>query len=753
MTLARVETALEKDKNSIDYPHLTGLIKDAFSTFEGLNGSFPLGLTKLSYSKPGINFDHVGKFYDIIQSLITDTPARLVLQLTLDLLKKPRHKVSSPSDIYFLLIILENPRLYSRTLFRSHDPTSIDSLAYNVLERSIAILSHTSKKAHHYFLNWIARYPVARFTKITKLLNAYIANRLTLLTARPERKHYKSASVFDESLIPMSTSNDAGISSLGHGLLAPPTPVHRRSQSQRSPRKPKIKISIYGRDWRIVAFATILAIFFNSNLTRHQIPIALFYNKMVDNTDFKVDYDAWERLGAPTSLDPIQARNSSSAGLSSSAPLVSKLQPLDMTGSIQESPLFAFCQFPFLFSLASKKLILEYDARRQMELEVREAFFNSLTNQAASQPYLHIKVNRNNLLRDSFDFLSKHEEELKKAIRVEFVGEPGIDAGGLKKEWFLLLVRELFAPSRGLFSEDEESRYCWFNTVSSQPLMFYKLTGVVIGLALYNSINLDVNFAPCLYKRLLGQPCTLEDFTKLRPSYGKSLQVLLDYEGGDFESTFGLTFSVSRQLENGQVVEEPLASNGLSRAVTKSNRSEYVRRVIAYFTETAVKRQFEPLKQGVYKVLGNHALVLLQAAEIELLVRGSDEDLDFGELQKVTKYKNWNLDPAFTPKDTANTNDPRQYGPTVVWFWEYFAALSPKDQRKLLMFVTGSDRVPATGLSAMSFKISRLGGDSERYPVSHTCFNELGLYEYASKNKLVAKLDRAVRESEGFGLK
>lgn len=39
--------------------------------------------------------------------------------------------------------------------------------------------------------------------------------------------------------------------------------------------------------------------------------------------------------------------------------------------------------------------------------------------------------------------------DLKKSLRIEFVGEDGVDAGGLRKEWFLLLVRQLFDPQYG----------------------------------------------------------------------------------------------------------------------------------------------------------------------------------------------------------------------------------------------------------------------------------------------------------------
>jgi E3 ubiquitin-protein ligase HECTD2 len=45
--------------------------------------------------------------------------------------------------------------------------------------------------------------------------------------------------------------------------------------------------------------------------------------------------------------------------------------------------------------------------------------------------------------------LANLRHDFKKKLRIEFIGEMGVDAGGLTKEWFLLLVRELFNPDYG----------------------------------------------------------------------------------------------------------------------------------------------------------------------------------------------------------------------------------------------------------------------------------------------------------------
>lgn len=38
---------------------------------------------------------------------------------------------------------------------------------------------------------------------------------------------------------------------------------------------------------------------------------------------------------------------------------------------------------------------------------------------------------------------------MKKKLKVTFVGEAGLDMGGLTKEWFLLLIRQIFHTDHG----------------------------------------------------------------------------------------------------------------------------------------------------------------------------------------------------------------------------------------------------------------------------------------------------------------
>lgn len=442
---------------------------------------------------------------------------------------------------------------------------------------------------------------------------------------------------------------------------------------------------------------------------------------------------------------------------------------------------FAFCQFPFFLSMGAKIKVLEFDARRQMEIKAREAYFDQLIQQRAIDGYFHLRVRRECMIDDSLRQISAAvgtgQEELKKGLRVHFTGEEGVDAGGLRKEWFLMLIRDIFDPAHGMFVYNEESNMCYFNPHSFETSDQYYLVGALLGLAIYNSTILDVALPPFAFRKLLaaapssvahgastvstitgikGQMTyTVLDLAELNPSLAAGLQQLLDYEG-DVESTFCRDFVASVE-RYGSIIEVPLIPGGEKTPVTNLNRHDFVDAYVRYVLDTAVARQFEPFKRGFFTVCAGNALSLFRAEEIELLVRGSDEALDVGSLRAVAVYENWR-DPLPPHEPVPN---PADSVPVIGWFWKCFAESAPARQRKLLAFVTGTDRLPALGTTSLILRIVAGGngksnggsGEQMRFPVARTCFNMLVLWQYEKRLQFEEKLWRAVEESEGFGLK
>ena len=50
------------------------------------------------------------------------------------------------------------------------------------------------------------------------------------------------------------------------------------------------------------------------------------------------------------------------------------------------------------------------------------------------------------------------------------MGEPGLDMGGLTKEWFQLLIRKIFEPDYGMFVYHSHSRYYDYYVVQKMAM-------------------------------------------------------------------------------------------------------------------------------------------------------------------------------------------------------------------------------------------------------------------------------------------
>lgn len=106
---------------------------------------------------------------------------------------------------------------------------------------------------------------------------------------------------------------------------------------------------------------------------------------------------------------------------------------------------FSFWRRPYLLDAASKAQFLQLDAYVQMDQNIRHSM---LSNPFAmfglgglgSSPYLVVEVRRSHIVQDALGVLQAQQSvDLKKPLKVKFAGEEGIDAGGVKKEFFQLV--------------------------------------------------------------------------------------------------------------------------------------------------------------------------------------------------------------------------------------------------------------------------------------------------------------------------
>ncbi|KAF9168570.1 putative E3 ubiquitin-protein ligase HTD2 [Actinomortierella ambigua] len=410
---------------------------------------------------------------------------------------------------------------------------------------------------------------------------------------------------------------------------------------------------------------------------------------------------------------------------------------------------FALCKFHFVLTVSTKANILKMESLNLMRDKLHLAFFKTMFI-GVNSPYLVLTIRRDHLIEDALAQLQhKPHEDLKKQLRVKFVDEEGIDEGGVQKEFFQLIMRELIDPKYGMFVTNEETRLCW---LASNPLDDdvaldeYNMIGRLMGVAIYNGIILDIHFPLALYKKLsrthelAGDPrgaadetWELEDLWELDPTLARGLSQLQTFEG-DVVEAYDRTFQVEYQ-SFGQTFTHDLVPDGANIQLTNENRNEFVKEYLKFYFTTSVARQFNAFRDGFHHVTLGSAIQFFRPEEVEQLVCGSP-DLDFNALEQVTHYEG-----GFTARSRI-----------IRWFWEIVRGYEDTDRKRLLFFATGSDRVPIGGLGRLSFTIAKNGPDSMRLPTAHTCYNTLMLCAYSSKERLQERLTTAIKNAEGFGL-
>ncbi|TMS04831.1 putative E3 ubiquitin-protein ligase HECTD2 [Larimichthys crocea] len=327
----------------------------------------------------------------------------------------------------------------------------------------------------------------------------------------------------------------------------------------------------------LVNFVVISSDAANSVSSPPIMPFTDFYNITLEHIDFMEEYRTWQNYG--------------------------------------NSNRFSFCQFPFILSTVVKKAIIQKDSEQQMISQARQSLVSKVSRRQRVDMnllFLNIKVRRAQLLSDSLDELTRKRCDLKKKLRVTFVGEAGLDMGGLTKEWFLLLVRQIFHTDYGMFTYMKDSRCHWFSSWKCDNYSEFQLVGTLMGLAVYNSIALDIHFPLYCYRKLLTPPtapcdqnaligmatASLDDLQQIMPELAHGLGELLSYEG-NVEEDFYLSFQVLQE-EMGVVKSYNLKPGGDKISVTKQNRKEYVQLYVDFLLNKSISKQFAAFYHGFH---------------------------------------------------------------------------------------------------------------------------------------------------------
>ncbi|XP_021706976.1 E3 ubiquitin-protein ligase Nedd-4 isoform X1 [Aedes aegypti] len=354
---------------------------------------------------------------------------------------------------------------------------------------------------------------------------------------------------------------------------------------------------------------------------------------------------------------------------------------------------------------------------------------------------IDIKVRRASILEDSYRIINSvtKVELLKTKLWVEFESEAGLDYGGLAREWFYLLSKEMFNPYYGLFEYSAMDNYTlqinpYSGLCNEEHLNYFKFIGRIAGMAVYHGKLLDAFFIRPFYKMMLQKQIDLKDMESVDTEYYNSLLYIKEND----PSELMLTFSVDEE-SFGTTSQRDLKPNGANIEVTNDNKDEYIKLVIDWRFVARVKSQMHAFLEGFGSLVPLHLLKIFDENELELLMCGI-QSIDVSDWKKNTLYK----------------GDYYANHVVVQWFWRAVLSFNNEMRSRLLQFVTGTSRVPMNGFKELygsngpqMFTIEKWG-TTDNFPRAHTCFNRLDLPPYESYSHLKDKLVKAIEGSQGF---
>ncbi|XP_063928722.1 E3 ubiquitin-protein ligase HUWE1 isoform X2 [Zophobas morio] len=386
------------------------------------------------------------------------------------------------------------------------------------------------------------------------------------------------------------------------------------------------------------------------------------------------------------------------------------------------------------------------DHTRILDFDIKRRYFRSeleRMDQGIRREETAVHVRRSHIFEDSFrELYRRSPEEWKNRFYIVFEDEEGQDAGGLLREWYVIISRDIFNPMYALFTVSPGDRVTYMINSASHynpnHLCYYKFVGRVIAKAIYDNKLLECYFTRSFYKHILGIPVKYTDMESEDYSFYRGLVYLMENN----INNLGLDLTFSTEINEFGVTEtRDLIVNGRHVPVTEETKMEYIRLSCQMKMTGAIKQQLNAFLDGFYDIIPMRLISIFNEQELELLISGLP-NVDIDDLKANTEYH----------KYQANSLQ-------IQWFWRALRSFDQADRAKFLQFVTGTSKVPLQGFAALEgmngvqkFQIHRDDRSTDRLPSAHTCFNQLDLPVYETYDKLRSYLLKAIHEcSEGFG--
>lgn len=263
--------------------------------------------------------------------------------------------------------------------------------------------------------------------------------------------------------------------------------------------------------------------------------------------------------------------------------------------------------------------------------------------------------------------------------------------------------------------------------LTDDSAILWRFFGTLLAVAVRTKKPLDLRLAPCIWKLLSAQPLTPYDIQEIDLMFMQTLKSINEMEESSSEEfqdiipiEFWQTFS-----SDGRLI--PVVPGGSRIKLTWSGRKEYVEKALEtrlHEMDKAVKL----IREGMASIIPVPLLSLVTPNYLEQLVCGHS-DINIDVLKHVVRYRELN-----------------EQSEVVRWFWHTLESFSNEEKVLFMRFVSGRSRLPANPADiSQRFQLMKVDRAIDGLPTAQTCFFQLRLPPYSSRDALASKLRYAIQ--------
>ncbi|CAH1393611.1 unnamed protein product [Nezara viridula] len=359
-------------------------------------------------------------------------------------------------------------------------------------------------------------------------------------------------------------------------------------------------------------------------------------------------------------------------------------------------------------------------------------------------PHLLVRIRRDYLYEDAFEKIC-FEPEIRIHLKVHLISslgveEPGIDGGGLFREFIMEFLKTAFDPNRGFFILNRDNEFYPnpnIHIICEDFRTHYFFIGKMLGKALFENVLVEVPLADFFLSEIMGHSNELyiNGLATLDPDLYKNLISLTCYKGD--LSELGLDFTLTlNDFGESRAIE--LKQNGRNTPVNEENVLEYIHLVAQYKAYRQIEEQTKSFFAGLESIISLDWLRMFTTRELQLIISGNKSPIDVDDMKEHTVYSG-----GYSAQH-----------PTIVMFWNVVKSFDNIQKSLLLRFVTSCSRPPLLGFKELypPLCIQLVESDDNRLPSSSTCMNILKLPEFTNENVMKERLLYAIQSGSGFEL-